>query len=112
MMTFAARRRTTRSRRLGCGRPHTAGPPSEQAQAGKLESVGMLLMLIDSSDSPYGGGPGAPRGRVRRMLAGGMLCLVLAHFLPVLGGVMLAAFGLLVLVLALYIVDDEPREDA
>jgi len=72
----------------------------------------MLLMLIDTSDARYGGGPRPPRGRVRRMLAGGMLCLVLAHFLPVLGGVMLAAFGLLVLVLALYIVDDEPREDA
>ena len=82
-------------------------------RGGKLgEPAAMLLMLIDTSDAHYGSGPHPPRGRVRRMLAGGMLCLVLAHFLPVLGGVMLAAFGLLVLVLALYIVDDEPREDA
>jgi hypothetical protein len=71
----------------------------------------MLIMLIDTSDARYGGGPRPSRGRVRRMLAGGMACLVLAHFLPMVGGLLLAALGLFVLVLALYIVDDEPPAD-
>jgi hypothetical protein len=72
----------------------------------------MLLMLIDTPDPRYGGGSHPSRGRVRRMLAGGMACLVLAHFLPMVGGVLLGLFGFVVLVLALYIVDDDARDDA
>lgn len=70
----------------------------------------MLLMLIDTPDARYGGGAPPSRRRVRRMLAGGMACLVFAHFLPMVGGLLLAGLGLLVLVLALYIVDDEPAD--
>jgi len=78
--------------------------------AGKLAPHPMLIMLIDTSDPRYGGGSQPSRGRVRRMLAGGVACLVLADFLPVLGAVLLATVGLLVLVLALWIVDDDPPD--
>ena len=46
------------------------------------------------------------------MLAGGMALLVLAHFLPMVGGLLLAAAGLGLLVLALYVVDDGTGSDA
>jgi hypothetical protein len=68
-----------------------------------------MLMLIDTSDPHYGGGSNPSR---RRMLAGGMALLVLAHFLPMVGGLLLAGAGLALLVLALYIVDDGTGSDA
>jgi hypothetical protein len=71
----------------------------------------MLLMLLDTPDPRYGGGPRRGRSRVRRMLAGGVACLVLAHFLPVVGALLLSGAGFGLLVLALYIVDDEPPGD-
>jgi hypothetical protein len=71
-----------------------------------------MLMLIDTSEPRYGDGSNPSRGRIRRMLAGGMALLVLAHFLPMVGGLLLAGAGLTLLVLAIYIVDDGTGSDA
>ena len=69
-----------------------------------------MLMLIDTPDPRYGDGP-RPSRRERRMLAGGMTCLVAAHFFPVVGALLLAGSGLALLVVGLYVVDDEPTQD-
>jgi hypothetical protein len=40
-----------------------------------------------------------------------MTCLVAAHFFPVVGALLLAGSGLALLVVGLYLVDDEPTQD-
>ncbi len=70
-----------------------------------------MLMLIDTPDPRHGDGSHPPRGRERRLLAGGMACLVFAHFFPVVGALLLAGSGLAMLVVGLYVIDDEPTQD-